>query len=88
MGFSCYPNIQGNQSIKNLLPVHYKLGTSCTNGDVRLVNGTSKFNGRVEYCFEGEWAPLCSLSTYAASLLCKQMGFTSTCKQMYIASKW
>ena len=62
---------------------YYFVGTSCTNGDVKLVNGTTAFNGRVEYCFEGEWAALCSLSTYTASLVCKKLGFTSTCKQCY-----
>jgi deleted-in-malignant-brain-tumors protein 1 len=62
MGFACYPNIQG---------------TSCTDGEVRLVNGTTSFNGRPEYCFEGEWAPMCSLQSRTASLMCKQLGFSS-----------
>lgn len=59
---------------------YYFTGTACTNGALRLVNGTIPSEGRVEYCFEGEWAPVCGLSAVPASLMCKAMGFESSCE--------
>ncbi len=48
----------------------------CSNGDVRLVNGGGKENrGRVEYCYDGQWAPMCSLSVSTARLVCKSLGY-------------
>jgi deleted-in-malignant-brain-tumors protein 1 len=32
--------------------------------------------GRVEYCYNNGWAPVCSLNSYAANLMCKSLGFT------------
>ena len=49
--------------------------SECTNGDIRLVNGSKSNEGRVEYCYNGEWSPMCSLSTYTARLVCKKLGF-------------
>ena len=60
--------------------MHSFLGTSCTNGAVRMVNGNTPFEGRAEYCFEGEWAPLCGLSAATASTICQQLGFETNCK--------
>ena len=47
----------------------------CTNGDVRLVNGNKDNEGRVEYCYNGQWSPMCSLNTYTARLVCKKLGY-------------
>ena len=60
--------------------MHSILGTSCTNGAVRMVNGNTPFEGRAEYCFEGEWVPLCGLSAATASTICQQLGFETNCK--------
>lgn len=60
--------------------IHIPTGTACTNGQVRLQNGNTTSEGRVEYCFEGKWNPLCSIDGITASLICKQLGFNSTCK--------
>ena len=55
----------------------------CTNGDVRLVNGNKDNEGRVEYCYNGQWSPMCSLSTYTARLVCKELGYKKyNCKMM------
>ena len=59
--------------------IHLESGT-CTNGAVRLVNGSTSNEGRVEYCYNGDWVPSCGMSSITASLVCKQLGYNSTCK--------
>ena len=58
------------------------LGTACTNGAVRLTNGTTSNEGRVEYCYEGEWAPFCDISLSTASVICNELGYNYTCMQL------
>ena len=53
------------------------VGTNCANGDVKLTNGTTTNEGRVEYCYEGEWAPFCDISPTTASAICNQLGYNS-----------
>ena len=54
----------------------YNIGGSCTNGDLRLVDGETSNEGRVEYCYDNGWAPVCSLNSYTATLMCKKLGYT------------
>ena len=56
-------------------------GEACTTGDIRLVGGSTEREGRVEYCYDTTWAPVCSLDARTASLMCKKLGYTDyTCK--------
>eukprot|EP00731_Ephydatia_muelleri_P030938 Em0022g452a len=50
---------------------------ACSDGQIRLVNGTSRAVGRVEVCFNGEWGRVCggSWSTREADVVCRQLGF-------------
>ena len=48
---------------------------SCKNGSVHLSNGKGDMEGRVEYCFSGEWAAMCSLSSNTAKLICRKYGY-------------
>ena len=63
------------------------LPSVCNDGDIQLVNGTNGTNGtndegRVEYCYNGTWVPVCSLSAKTASLMCQQLGHSQfTCKR-------
>ena len=62
-------------------------GDSCESGKVRLVNGETENEGRVEYCYNGDWAPVCSLNSTTASLVCQKLGYTQyTCKNIIILS--
>ena len=52
--------------------------TNCTNGDIRLVGGTSgPHEGRVEVCINKAWGTVCSTgwSNTDANVVCKQLGY-------------
>ncbi len=56
----------------------YCLG--CTNGDLRLIGGSSSFEGRVEMCWNNEWGTVCDdLWTAPDALVaCRQLGYNPT----------
>lgn len=54
---------------------------NCTHGDVRLVDGQSGTEGRLEMCYNNEWTPFCDIDESVASVACKQLGYTqSSCE--------
>ena len=63
-----------------LLCINHTASVSCNNGTIRLVNGSTSNEGRVEQCFNGDWVPYCGMSSITASLICKQLGYNYTCK--------
>ena len=48
-----------------------------TEGDIRLVNGSNKFEGRVEYCNNSQWKSVCTagFSMQEIIVACRQIGF-------------
>ena len=60
--------------------------SSCINGQLRLSNGTTVLQGRVEICYNNVWFGLCSHSYryyndyyhyyYTAATICKALGYT------------
>ena len=48
---------------------------NCTHGDIRLVNGTSPINGRLELCVNNAWGTMCSnlVTQKEASVVCRQL---------------
>ena len=54
--------------------------SNCANGDVRLVNGTTPYEGRVEICYGGVWGSVCDQNWdyWDAAIVCLQMGFQGT----------
>ena len=49
----------------------------CSDGDIRLVNGTIEQEGRAEVCFNGVWSTICddSWNTIDGFVFCHSLGY-------------
>lgn len=50
----------------------------CVSGDIRLVNGNTSYEGRVEVCKDQAWGTVCDdfWSDEDANVACRQAGFS------------
>ena len=54
-------------------------GGECDKG-IRLVNGATRFEGRVEVCVNGVWGTACDDDFWGveeATVVCRQLGFST-----------
>ena len=56
------------------------VGSNCTYGDVRLVDGSNQYEGRLEVCINDQWGTICdnSWAPTDATIVCKQLGYAYT----------
>ena len=65
------------------VPVTASLAPQCNENDLQLVGGMSPNEGRLEFCYQQQWSPFCSLRHTEASVACKQLGYTQyTCENL------
>ena len=51
-------------------------GPACQNNQIRLMGGQASNEGRLEYCYNGQWSPFCTLRSQEATVACRQLGYT------------
>ena len=62
---------------------------ACTDGEVRLVNGSDMYEGLLQVCVNSDWATVCdnSFDVEDATTVCRQLGFSvlsKLCTLLYI----
>ena len=60
--------------------------TACTHGSIRLRNGSTSMNGRMEVCLNGDWGTVCDDEWTAvdANVACGQLGYSRSGMQKKI----
>lgn len=74
MSLKCY-----SKSILFIVSVNKPVSDpgTCTDGQIRIVNGTIQQEGRAEVCFNGVWGSICqgSWNGIDAYVFCKELGY-------------
>ena len=57
--------------------LYHSTGVVCHDGDVRLVNGSGRHEGRIEVCFNETWGTICDYTwNIEADIVCQQLGYS------------
>ena len=63
--------------VYSFIALNVAIQANCTDGDVRLVGGVTKYEGRIEVCLNRAWGSACAYSGWGYSetnIVCKQIG--------------
>ena len=63
-----------------MCPYPYSPLATCTYGDIRLQDGQTPLEGRVEICVNNQWGTVCDdfWDSTDANVACRQLGFSPT----------
>ena len=58
--------------------LYFTQADGCENGDIRLVNGESELEGRVELCLNTRWGTVCDSqwTDNHTAVVCRELGFS------------
>ena len=62
-----------------ILAFQEEVNVTCNNGDIRLTDGRTQYEGKVEICYDNHWGGLCGRSwdSNEANVVCRQLGYIS-----------
>uniref|UniRef100_A0A1X7U210 SRCR domain-containing protein n=1 Tax=Amphimedon queenslandica TaxID=400682 RepID=A0A1X7U210_AMPQE len=62
-----------------ICPVHSSTYSNCTDGDIKLLNGSTEYEGRVEICINKAWGTITYFygTSNEAQTVCNQLGYTA-----------
>ena len=76
-GVRCLPGKESLKLTRRLMLLFFYIG--CDEGNVRLVEGSTVLEGRVEICRNSTWGTICNAGwdSYDARVVCGQLGFSA-----------
>ena len=59
----------------------------CSDGEVRLEDGEREYDGRLEVCYDENWAAVCDFDVddTVAEVVCRQLGFSLHSKSIALS---
>ena len=75
---NCTASSSGTNSCTHSQDAGVRCATGCHEGDVRLLEGSTKLEGRVEVCKNNGWGTVCDdgWSKPDATVVCRQLDFS------------